>query len=141
MRMRGERLRVFSGTAHPRLAQDICSFMGVPLGAASLQRFPDGEINLKVECDVRGADVFVVQPTSPNVHEHLFELLSFADCLRRASADRVQAGDRFDPLEVFGVLVAQLPLDPQPQGRAVGHRQGFVVQPVGDYGLGVKGIH
>ena len=75
MRMRGERLRVFSGTAHPRLAQDICSFMGVPLGAASLQRFPDGEINLKVECDVRGADVFVVQPTSPNVHEHLFELL------------------------------------------------------------------
>jgi ribose-phosphate pyrophosphokinase len=91
MRMRGERLRVFSGTAHPRLAQDICSFMGVPLGAASLARFPDGEINLKVECDVRGADVFVVQPTSPNVHEHLFELLSFADCLRRASADRVTA--------------------------------------------------
>jgi ribose-phosphate pyrophosphokinase len=91
MRMRGERLRVFSGTAHPRLAQDICSFMGVPLGAASLARFPDGEINLKVECDVRGADVFVVQPTSPNVHEHLFELLSFADCLRRASADRITA--------------------------------------------------
>jgi ribose-phosphate pyrophosphokinase len=91
MRMRGERLRVFSGTAHQRLAQDICSFMGVPLGAASLPRFPDGEINLKVECDVRGADVFVVQPTSPNVHEHLFELLSFADCLRRASADRITA--------------------------------------------------
>jgi ribose-phosphate pyrophosphokinase len=89
--MRGERLRVFSGTAHPKLAQDICSFMGVPLGAASLQRFPDAEINLKVECDVRGADVFVVQPTSPNVHEHLFELLSFADCLRRASADRITA--------------------------------------------------
>jgi ribose-phosphate pyrophosphokinase len=65
--------------------------MGVPLGAASLQRFPDAEINLKVECDVRGADVFVVQPTSPNVHEHLFELLSFADCLRRASADRITA--------------------------------------------------
>mgnify|MGYP001256400379 CR=1 FL=1 len=91
MRMRGERLRVFSGTAHQRLAQDVCSFMGVPLGAASLQRFPDGEINLKVECDVRGADVFVVQPTSPNVHEHLFELLSFADCLRRASAARLTA--------------------------------------------------
>ena len=49
MRMRGERLRVFSGTAHPKLAQDICSFMGVPLGAASLQRFPDAEINLKVD--------------------------------------------------------------------------------------------
>ena len=88
---RGERLRVFSGTAHPQLAQDICAHMGVPLGAASLARFPDGEINLKVEIDVRGADVFVIQPTSPNVHEHLFELLSFADCLRRASADRLTA--------------------------------------------------
>ena len=91
MRMRGERLRVFSGTAHPWLAQDICSFMGVPLGAASLARFPDGEINLKLECDVRGADVFVVQPTCPPVHDNLFELLTFADCLRRASADRVTA--------------------------------------------------
>jgi ribose-phosphate pyrophosphokinase len=89
--MRGERLRVFTGTAHPRLAQDICAFMGVPLGAASLARFPDGELNLKIEVDVRGADVFVVQPTCPNVHENLFELLSFADCLRRASADRITA--------------------------------------------------
>jgi ribose-phosphate pyrophosphokinase len=91
MSARGERLRVFTGTAHPKLAQDICAHMGVPLGAASLQRFPDGEINLKVECDVRGADVFVVQPTCPPVHENLFELLSFADCLRRASADRITA--------------------------------------------------
>lgn len=91
MSMRGERLRVFSGTAHPELTQGICSHMGIPLGAASLARFPDGEINLKVECDVRGADVFVVQPTCPPVHEHLFELLSFADCLRRASADRITA--------------------------------------------------
>ena len=91
MSARGERLRVFTGTAHPKLAQDICSHMGVPLGAASLQRFPDGEIKLKVECDVRGADVFVVQPTCPPVHENLFELLSYADCLRRASADRITA--------------------------------------------------
>jgi len=91
MSMRGERLRVFTGTAHKSLAEGICSHMGVPLGAATLQRFPDGEINLKVECDVRGADVFVVQPTCPPVHEHLFELLSYADCLRRASADRITA--------------------------------------------------
>ena len=91
MRMRGERLRVFTGTAHPQLARDICAHMGVPLGSASLARFPDGEINLKIEVDVRGADVFVVQPTCPNVHENLFELLSFADCLRRASADRITA--------------------------------------------------
>ncbi len=89
--MRGERLRVFTGTAHPRLAQDICGHMGIPLGAASLTRFPDGELNLKVECDVRGADVFVIQPTCPPVHENLFELLSFADCLKRASADRITA--------------------------------------------------
>jgi ribose-phosphate pyrophosphokinase len=82
---------VFTGSAHPKLAQDICAHMGVPLGAASLARFPDGEINLKVECDVRGADVFVLQPTCPPVHENLFEMLSFADCLRRASADRITA--------------------------------------------------
>ncbi|MBL8727337.1 MAG: ribose-phosphate pyrophosphokinase [Planctomycetes bacterium] len=91
MSVRGERLRVFTGSAHRELAQGICSHMGVPLGAASLARFPDGEINLKVECDVRGADVFVVQPTCPPVHDHLFELLSYADCLRRASADRITA--------------------------------------------------
>ena len=65
--------------------------MGVPLGEATLERFPDGEIDLKVECDVRGADVFVLQPTCPPVHEHLFELLTFIDCLRRASADRITA--------------------------------------------------
>ncbi|MCA8942948.1 MAG: ribose-phosphate pyrophosphokinase-like domain-containing protein, partial [Planctomycetes bacterium] len=89
--MRGDRLRVFSGTAHAQLARDICAHMGTPLGDASLERFPDGEINLKVDCDVRGADVFVVQPTCPPVHENLFELLSFLDCLRRASADRITA--------------------------------------------------
>ncbi len=89
--MRGERLRVFTGNAHPQLANDICGHMGIPLGATSLTPFPDGEINLKVECDVRGADVFVVQPTCPPVHDNLFELLAFADCLRRASADRITA--------------------------------------------------
>jgi ribose-phosphate pyrophosphokinase len=86
-----DRLRIFTGTAHPMLARDICAHLGIPLGAASLTRFPDGEINLKVECDVRGADVFVVQPTCPPVHENLFELLAFLDCLRRASADRITA--------------------------------------------------
>lgn len=86
-----DRMRLFTGTANEQLAGDICAHLGVPLGAASLGRFPDGEINLKVECDVRGADVFVVQPTCPPVHEHLFELLTFIDCLRRASADRITA--------------------------------------------------
>jgi ribose-phosphate pyrophosphokinase len=89
--MSRDRMRVFSGTAHPQLVQDICSHLGVRQGDVTLARFPDGEINLKVDCDVRGADVFVVQPTCPPVHENLFELLSFADCLRRSSADRVTA--------------------------------------------------
>ncbi len=86
-----DRLRLFTGNAHPQLARDIAAHMGVPLGDATLERFPDGEINLKVECDVRGADVFVIQPTCPPVHEHLFELLTFIDCLRRASSDRITA--------------------------------------------------
>lgn len=89
--MRGDRLRIFTGTAHSRLASDICMHMGTPLGDAHVTPFPDGELNLKVDCDVRGADVFVVQPTSPPVHRNLFELLSFMDCLRRASADRITA--------------------------------------------------
>ena len=88
---RGERLRVFAGRSHPQLARDICAHMGIPIGEASITDFPDGEINLKVECDVRGADVFVVQPTCPPVHDSLFELLSFIDCLRRASAETITA--------------------------------------------------
>ncbi|MHC4514933.1 MAG: ribose-phosphate diphosphokinase [Planctomycetota bacterium] len=86
-----DRIRVFAGNAHPQLAKDICSHLGIPLGEATVDRFPDGEINLKVECDVRGADVFVVQPTCPPVNENLMELLNFMDCLRRASADRITA--------------------------------------------------
>ena len=89
--MTKDRLRIFTGNAHRKLAADICAHLGVPIGEASLARFPDGEINLKVDCDVRGADVFVVQPTCPPVHENLFELLTFIDCLRRASADRITA--------------------------------------------------
>ncbi|MBK8975094.1 MAG: ribose-phosphate pyrophosphokinase [Planctomycetes bacterium] len=88
---RGERLRVFSGRAHPQLAGDICAHMGIPLGEVTVRDFPDREIDLKVECDVRGADVFVVQPTCPPVHDNLFELLSFIDCLRRASAEKITA--------------------------------------------------
>jgi ribose-phosphate pyrophosphokinase len=91
MTARGERLRVFTGRAHRKLALDICAHMGVPLGDATVKPFPDGEIDLKVNCDVRGGDVYVVQPTCPPVHDNLFELLSFADCLRRASADRITA--------------------------------------------------
>ncbi len=89
--MNHDRIRIFTGNAHPRLTNDICSHLGVPLGEARCARFPDGEIDLKLECDVRGADVFVIQPTCPNVNENLVELLVFIDCLRRSSADRITA--------------------------------------------------
>jgi ribose-phosphate pyrophosphokinase len=89
--MNPDRIRIFSGNAHPKLVRDICSHLGVPQGEAVCRRFPDGEIDLKIECDVRGADVFVVQPTCPPVNENLMELLIFIDCLRRSSADRITA--------------------------------------------------
>ena len=84
-------LRVFTGNANPTIAKSIADHLGVDLGKAYLGRFPDGEIDLKVEEDVRGCDCFVVQPTCPPVNEHLMELLVFADCLQRASASRVTA--------------------------------------------------
>ena len=85
------RLRLFSGNAHPVLAKAIASELGVDLAPAVATRFPDGEIDIKVNCDVRDADCFVVQPTCPPVNENLMELLVMIDCLKRASADRITA--------------------------------------------------
>jgi ribose-phosphate pyrophosphokinase len=82
---------VFCGTAHRPLANAICDYLDIPLGDASVKRFPDGELDVKVGQDVRGADTFVVQPTCQPVDENLMELLLLIDCLRRASADRVTA--------------------------------------------------
>jgi len=84
-------LRVFTGSAHPALGEAIARFLGVPLGRAHLARFSDGEIWFQVQDNVRGADVFVVQPTCPPVNENLMELLILIDCLRRASAERITA--------------------------------------------------
>jgi len=84
-------LQVFSGNANPRLAEKICNYLAIPLGNATVQRFPDGEIDVKVHDDVRGSHVFVVQPTSPPVNENLMELLLLIDCLKRASADKITA--------------------------------------------------
>ena len=84
-------LKLFSGNASPCLAEAIASHLDVALGCAYVARFPDGEIDLKVEQDVRGGDCFVIQPTCPPVNEHLMELLVFIDCLKRASASRVTA--------------------------------------------------
>ncbi|MBI2555889.1 MAG: ribose-phosphate diphosphokinase, partial [Planctomycetes bacterium] len=84
-------LKIFSGNANPALARKICEHLSIQLGNAYVGRFPDGEIDLKVNEDVRGADVFLVQPTCPPVNENLTELLIFIDCLKRASAARITA--------------------------------------------------
>lgn len=86
-----DRLKIISGTANLKLAQDICSFLGHPLGQVEIRRFPDLEVDIKVGEDVRGCDVFVVQPTCPPANEQLMELLLMIDCLRRASAQRITA--------------------------------------------------
>jgi ribose-phosphate pyrophosphokinase len=86
-----ERIKVFTGNANPALASEICEFLALPLGNASAKTFADGEIYLQVQENVRGADVFVVQPTSKPVDRNLMELLLMIDALKRASADRITA--------------------------------------------------
>ncbi|MBI2352287.1 MAG: ribose-phosphate pyrophosphokinase [Deltaproteobacteria bacterium] len=86
-----DRLAVFSGTSNPGLAQKICDYLKIPLGKVRISTFPDGEIHVKVEEDVRGRDVFVVQSTSTPPNENLMELLIFIDTMRRASASRITA--------------------------------------------------
>ena len=79
-------LKVFSGNAHVRLAQEVCEHLGVPMGKAQIGRFPDGEVRLQILENVRGADVFVFQPTCQPVNDNLVELLILLDAFRRASA-------------------------------------------------------
>src|SRR5215470_10393507 len=85
------KLKVFSGRANIRLAENICSVLGDPPGKITLSNFPDGEISVRIEEDVRGRDVFVVQPTCPPVNENLMELLIMLDSFKRASAARITA--------------------------------------------------
>ncbi|MCB1734107.1 MAG: ribose-phosphate diphosphokinase [Gammaproteobacteria bacterium] len=83
---------VFSGNAHRALAQDVASRLNMPLGRAVVGRFSDGEVMAEIMQDVRGADVFVVQPTcAPNTNDNIMELLVMMDALRRASAHRITA--------------------------------------------------
>src|ERR1700716_1151649 len=84
-------LKLIAGSANPELAERISKIIDVPLTDPRLRRFPDGEINVKIEDSMRGHDVFVIQPTSPPVNEHLMELFIILDALRRASAGRVTA--------------------------------------------------
>jgi ribose-phosphate pyrophosphokinase len=82
-------LKVFSGSANPALARRIAECLGDPLGKITLDRFPDGETKVQIEEDVRGRDIFIVQPTCPPVNENLMELLVLIDCFKRASAARI----------------------------------------------------
>ena len=89
--MNDERFKIFSGTANPVLAEAICKHLDVPLGGANLGRFSDGEIYFQILENVRGADVFVVQPCHYPVDNHLLELLLMIDAFKRASAWRITA--------------------------------------------------
>lgn len=86
-----EQLKIFTGNSHPKLAEDLCEYLGTELVNAEVGRFKDGEISVRTFETVRGADVFVIQPTSPPVNENLMELLIIIDALRRASARRITA--------------------------------------------------
>jgi ribose-phosphate pyrophosphokinase len=86
-----KRFKIFSGSANRPLSEEICKFLGVPLGEAKFQRFSDGEIHFQLLENVRGADVFLIQPTCYPTDQHLMELLIMEDALRRASAGRITA--------------------------------------------------
>lgn len=85
------RLKIFSGTANRPLAEEICTYLGVPLGEVKLKRFSDGEVCFQILENVRGRDVFIVQPTCPPVAESLMELLVMIDAFKRSSARRITA--------------------------------------------------
>ena len=84
-------LQVFTGNANPALAREITDALGIPLGRALVGRFKNGETRIRIEDNVRGADVFVVQPTCKPTDHHIIELLLMIDALRRASANRITA--------------------------------------------------
>jgi ribose-phosphate pyrophosphokinase len=84
-------VKIFSGTANETLAKAICKKVGVPVGKCTIEPFPDGETFIKIDENVRGEDVFVIQPTSPPTNHNLMELFIIIDALRRASAKRITA--------------------------------------------------
>jgi ribose-phosphate pyrophosphokinase len=88
---RGKQLKIFAGSAHPALAREIADSLGVPLGHARIQRFPDTEVSFQIDENIRGTDVFVVQPTCSPVDQHLVELCVMIDAFRRSSASRITA--------------------------------------------------
>jgi ribose-phosphate pyrophosphokinase len=89
--MNPDRIKIFTGSANPVLAAAMCRHLGLELGEIKLRRFSDGEINLQLLENVRGADCFVVQPTCSPVEFHLMEVLCMMDALKRSSAERITA--------------------------------------------------
>ncbi|HUS39661.1 MAG TPA: ribose-phosphate diphosphokinase, partial [Pirellulales bacterium] len=84
-------IKLFSGRANPELSAKICKYVDLPPGDISLGNFPDGETSCKILEDIRGRDVFLIQPTCPPVNDHLMELLIMIESCKRASAERVTA--------------------------------------------------
>src|SRR5687768_3331448 len=84
-------LKVFTGSAHPQLTREIADFLGIQVGQARLRRFPDSEVSFQIDENIRGADVFIIQPTSNPVDQHLMEMLVMIDAFRRSSAARITA--------------------------------------------------
>ena len=84
-------LKVFSGSAHQELTREIAAFLGVSVGQARLRRFPDSEVSFQIDENIRGTDVFIVQPTSNPVDQHLMELMIMIDAFKRSSASRITA--------------------------------------------------
>src|SRR3954451_2838913 len=89
--MSGSRLKIFSGNSNRPLAEEICSSIGEPLGEATVTSFPDGESFVKINENIRGHDVFIIQSTCPPTNHNLVELLIMMDAARRASAQRITA--------------------------------------------------
>src|ERR671918_2172339 len=84
-------LKLFCGSAHPELAREIAQHLGLPLGQCRLRRFPDTEVSFQIDENIRGTDVFIVQPTCAPVDEHIMEMLIMIDAFRRSSAARITA--------------------------------------------------
>jgi len=89
--MNADRVKIFSGSANPLLAEEICRNLGLELGQAQVKTFADGEDNIQIQENVRGADVFVVQPTCTPVDHHIMELLFMIHALKLSSAERITA--------------------------------------------------
>ena len=84
-------LMVFTGNAHPKLAQDVCDDLNIPMGKAFVSQFSDGEVQVEIQENVRGKDVFVIQPTCMPTNDNVMELLIMLDALKRSSAERITA--------------------------------------------------